>query len=176
MNILKKIELGVLVTITIAMISFAFWLGRLDQRVENLDQRLSKLETNPKALLDQNPIPAKVEAMPPSVTLTIASNIDLNHAPFKIGVNGTVKNATQFYTYIVVDDGHAEWIQPGLGFNRDGPFYSSAHLGIKDGNPSLNKWYNVFAVVSGEEHEKYQHLKPDSILARTKPTRIYRTQ
>jgi len=111
----------------------------------------------------------------PSLTLTLAPDVNPDRASFKVAVSGTVADAKQLYTYLVVDDGNAEWVEPGLGFNRDGPFFSTAYLGLETDERSLNKWYTIFAAVTDKEHKEYQHLISSAVRARGSPIRVYRT-
>jgi hypothetical protein len=177
MNKLQKVELGVVVTLVLAALSFAFWLGG---RLESLEQRITRLEASPAILSTQGQMPVKKPQTDsnqdrPTIMLTLESEVNPKDAPFEIELSGTVTKATSMYTYVVVDDGNAEWIQPGLGENRDGSFYTSAYLGLEKGNDSLNKWYTIFAIVTNEEHKAYQHLIPASVQVRTKPIRVFRT-
>jgi hypothetical protein len=175
MTAVRKVEMGVLVTIALAVISFTFWLGSLSQKVTTLEERMGKLE----ATLDQRiamPGPPSPAPGPSAVTLNLPPDVDRQHVPFKVNVNGTVAGARDLYTYVVVDDGNAEWIQPGLGYNRDGAFYSTAYLGLERGEASLNKWYSVFAVITNSEHKQYAHLDAATVRARTEPIRLYRTR
>lgn len=188
----RKVEMGVLVTIALAVISFTFWLGSLSQKVTTLEERMGKLEATfdqriampgapgagsgsppPSQALSGTPSPAPASS---AVTLNLAPDFDRQHAPFKVDVNGTVAGARDFYTYVVVDDGNAEWIQPGLGYNRDGAFYSTACLGLEKGEDSLNKWYSVFAVITNSEHKQFAHLDAATVRARTEPIRLFRTR
>lgn len=180
MTTFRKVELGVLLAAALAVISFTFWLGGLSQKVATLEERIGKLEaTCDQRAASPEPVDGGFQSptLPgPAVTLALASDVDPQHAAFTVEVTGTVAGATRLYTYIVVDDGNAEWIQPGLGYNRDGVFHSRAYLGEAKGEASLNKSYSVFAVITSSQHNPYQHLVAGSVKARTEPIRLHRTR
>lgn len=115
--------------------------------------------------------------VPPSVFIRIGESIvDLEKAPFEVTIVGTVSHAKNKYLYLVVDDGRAEWIEPGLGYGYNGEFYGKAYLGIKDDINSLNKWYSVFAVVVDKEHNKFSHLDKKVVKAKSEIIRLYRVR
>jgi hypothetical protein len=114
---------------------------------------------------------------PPSVVIRVGNGIvDLEKAPFEISIIGTVSHAKDKYLYLVVDDKHAEWIEPNLGYGYNGEFYGTAYLGNKDDENSLNKWYSVFAVVVDKEHNKFSHLDKKAIKAKSEIIRLYRVR
>ncbi len=86
-------------------------------------------------------------------------------APFKVYVTGEVANAEELYTYLVVDDGNHEYIEPGLGFGIDKAFSGYAYLGIIDDPASFNKWYHVFAAVTEKKYKPYQYLERETVKA-----------
>ena len=101
--------------------------------------------------------------------------IDKRAAPYQVYVKGTVSNAGNLFCYLVVDDGNAEWIEPGLGKGIDGEFDGNCNLGIKDDNRAMNKPYVVFAVVTDKEHKEYEHLSRESTRAVSRRIKLYRT-
>lgn len=114
---------------------------------------------------------------PPSVSLRMdTGTINAEQAPFEVPIQGTVARAQKSYLYLIVDDGNAEWVQPGLGYGYDGEFFAKAYLGIKDDTKSRDKWYSIFVVVCSQEHKKYEHLDRKTTLAISQIVRFYRTQ
>ena len=114
---------------------------------------------------------------PPSVVIRVGSGVvDLEETPFEIPIVGTVSHAKNKYLYLVVDDNHAEWIEPNLGYGYNGEFYGTAYLGVIDDKNSLNKWYSVFAVVVDKEHNKFSHLDKKSLKAKSEIIRLYRVR
>jgi len=102
--------------------------------------------------------------------------IDKSSAPFKVRVRGTVSNAQGLYLYLVVDDGNAQWIQPGLGQNVEGDFEENVYLGIENDPDSLNKQYRIFAVVTDKEHRENEHLDRGRIKASSAEIDLFRKQ
>jgi hypothetical protein len=54
MNQLRKIDIGVIVTITLAIIAFAFWLGKLDARVDALSSGKVLEEQRDRIIIELN--------------------------------------------------------------------------------------------------------------------------
>jgi hypothetical protein len=121
----------------------------------------------------------------PSPTVTISDNVEdengdpiaKNSAPFKIRVNGTVSNAEDLYLYLVVNDGNAAYIQPeDLVLEANGAFEGYCYLGIGDDPESLNKEYEIFAVVTETEYDDYKHLDQKTVKARSNTISATRTR
>lgn len=109
-----------------------------------------------------------------TVTLSLPGDINPEKAPFAVRLDGTVTHLGTKYLYLIVDDGNAEWVQPGLGGKYDGRFYATAYLGIKDDPKSIGKWYSVYAVVSRSTHNPYQKLDRAALVAQSDIIRMYR--
>ncbi len=97
-------------------------------------------------------------------------------APFHVGVRGTVAEATGLYLYLVVDNGRAEYIQPGLGQNIAGDFEGDCYLGLKDDPSSLHKPYKIFAVLTDKVYHEYDSLDQASVQATSNLIELWRTQ
>jgi hypothetical protein len=106
------------------------------------------------------------------------ARIDTMKAPFIVRVKGTVSYARRFYVYLVVNDDHAEWIEPttGLGANVNGDFSGKCYLGVKDDRNSLDKWYKVSAVVTNREYEEYEKLDRKTLIVQTTTIELFRTR
>jgi hypothetical protein len=114
---------------------------------------------------------------PPAVAVSIRINvINPAKAPFDVSVEGSVSRAAERYLYLVVDDGNAEYVEPGLGYGYDGGFSAKAYLGIKEDPNSKNKDYSVFAVVCTQEHKEYEQLDRKSVLATSQTIRLHRAK
>lgn len=102
------------------------------------------------------------------------SAVDKNKAPFRIFVDGSVSNAEGLFLYLVVDDGNAEYIMPGLGQGYNGNFSGTCYLGVEDDPKSLNKRYIVFAVVTDRKYKKFEHLNRTSMKATSNRIKLFR--
>lgn len=102
------------------------------------------------------------------------NEIEDKAAPFIIYVEGIASNAKDNFLYLIVDDGNALWIQPGLGPNINGVFAGNCYLGIKDDPNSLNKWYRVFAGITDKKYKPYEHLDMKTVKAESKKIKLYR--
>ena len=118
---------------------------------------------------------APIVAIDSDVKDIAGRTIDKWAAPYQVYIKGTVSNAENLFCYLVVDDGNAEWIEPGLGKGIDGEFDGNCNLGIKDDARALNKQYVVFAVVTDKEHQEYEHLSRESRKAVSRRIKLYRT-
>jgi hypothetical protein len=114
-------------------------------------------------------------AIDPEVNDITGTLVDKRAAPYQVVIKGTASNAGNLFCYLVVDDGNAEWIEPGLGKGIDGEFNGNCHLGIKDDPRSLNRQYVVFAVVTDKEHKEYEHLSRESRRAVSHRITLHRT-
>jgi len=105
------------------------------------------------------------------------AQINLNSAPFIIRVKGSVTNAKQHFTYLVVNDYNADWIEPtaGMGANVDGEFSRFCYLGQKDTAGSLRN-YEVYAVVTNREYKEREHLDRKTVLASSNKILLRRTR
>lgn len=104
--------------------------------------------------------------------------VEKKKAPFKVQVRGAAKSVKGFYTYLVVNDFNVLWIQPSSsqGVNVSDDFSGYCHLG-KVGDPnSLNKRYEVFAVVTNREYKDYDHLDVKTVKARSNAIEFFRTR
>lgn len=96
-------------------------------------------------------------------------------APYNIQLNGTVINAENLFVYLIVDDGYAQFVQPGLGQNTSRDFAGSSYLGIESDSRSLNKLYKIFAVVTDKKYKEYDVLEQSTIKARSNIIEALRT-
>ena len=105
-------------------------------------------------------------------------NINKKQAPFNVRVKGNVSNANNFYTYLVVQDGNVQWIEPtaNFGYNINGEFSGDYYLGEIDNPNSLHKPYKVFAVVTDKEYKEYEHLDRKTIKAQSNTIDLIRTR
>ncbi len=101
--------------------------------------------------------------------------IDKKSAPYAVNVRGTVTNAKGLYLYLVVNDGNADWIQPGLGQVGHEQFAALAYLGEPSGELSLNKTYRVFAVVVNREYKVGDHLDNTTVKGYSNVVELVRT-
>lgn len=103
--------------------------------------------------------------------------VDRSNAPYTIKVKGTVRNAKTAFTYLIVDNGNGQYIQPvssTLGPAVDGPFTGNCYLGVKDDAKSLDKTYTVFAVVTSRQYNEYNLLNQTTILAKSNEVPVTR--
>jgi hypothetical protein len=109
---------------------------------------------------------------------TMNSPVDNKHAPFKVRVEGVVSNAKNYYVYVVVNDGYAEWIEPvtGLGANVDGNFSCECYLGESGKDKYLNRLYKVYAVVTNREYKEFKKLDRKTIKAKSDEIELFRTK
>ena len=93
--------------------------------------------------------------------------VDKKRAPYKVRIRGTALNANGYYVYLVVNDSNAEWVQAGagLGANIAKDFSGHCFLGNPDDNHSLNKWYEIFAVITNRAYKAQEHLDRGTIKA-----------
>jgi hypothetical protein len=105
----------------------------------------------------------------------IGNAIDKNSAPYAVYVRGTVANAEGLFLYLVVDDGNAEWIQPGLGPVGHTQFAELVYLGEPSGDASLKR-YRVFAVVVNKEHKVGDHLDNNTVKVYSNVVELIRTR
>ena len=105
------------------------------------------------------------------------TQINLNSAPFIIRVQGRVTKAKKYFTYLVVNDFNADWVEPrsGLGAGVDNEFSGFCYLGEKDPRGSLRN-YEVYAVVTNREYQEYEHLDRSTVLAYSNRIQLRRTR
>ena len=119
---------------------------------------------------------------PPRATLQMEvlsrdnSVVDPRSSPFSAFVRGTVANAKQYYTYLVVNDYVHEYVEPisGLGFGVDADFSGYCYLGIENDPASMNKRYSISAVVTTTAYKESDHLDRLSLLAESNKLLLYR--
>jgi hypothetical protein len=104
------------------------------------------------------------------------SVVDPRSSPFSVFVRGTVANAKQHYTYLVVNDYVHEYIEPisGLGFGVDADFSGYCYLGIENDPASMNKKYSISAVVTSTAYKESDHLDRLNLLAESNKLLLYR--
>ena len=105
-------------------------------------------------------------------------SVDKKQAPFNVRVKGEVSNANSFYTYMVVQDGNVQWIEPtaNFGYNINGEFSGDCYLGEINSPNSRKKPYKVFAVVTDREYKEYEHLDRKTIKAQSNAIDLIRTR
>ena len=106
------------------------------------------------------------------------NQVDKNQAPFKIRVDGEAMNAKSNFVYLVVDNGNDQYIEPtrSLGAGVEGPFSGYCYLGELDDPSSLGQSYRVFAVVVNRAYSDYNTLDNTTVLAKSVPLLLVRTQ
>jgi len=110
-------------------------------------------------------------------TISLIDNFDGNYnVGFRVEIRGNVSCNKDLFVYLVVNDYHAEWIQPtaGLGKYVDGPFDGYCYLGVIDSPDSINKTYKVFAVITSKAYNEYEHLDKETLVAKSNEIRLIR--
>jgi len=172
---LKQIIAGVVIGAILGIAGTFFILGQRIAKLEAQVEQLTKIrpESEVPELQSEEQRSAVVNIV--SIADQNGNEITRNSVPFIISVEGTVANAKSLYLYLVVNDGNAEWIQPGLGANMDKSFSGNCYLGEIQSSESLNKWYRILAVVTNTSHNKYDHLKRETVVAQSDVIKLYRT-
>ena len=100
------------------------------------------------------------------------NHIDMNNAPFQVGVSGTVLHANGLYVYLIVADKYHHYVQPGLGPNVDGNFSNLCQLGTIDAG--FGQQYTIYAVVTDKQYIDFAFFEGEPYIAKSKELKITR--
>ena len=96
--------------------------------------------------------------------------------PYQVFIKGTATIPEDWFVYLIVYDGVAEYVQPEVLRTEENGFEGYCYLGEETDSKSINKRYTVFAVVTDQAHQRHTKLNPDSVKARSNSIELYRTQ
>lgn len=169
LDLISPIISGLIVAAIIAIVGHC---SNINQRVKDVESQIGQMsKTIPEI---KTLITSEIHVNISQITDQKGNEIKRDSAPFIVSVKGTVSNGHGKYLYLVVDDGNFEFIEPGLGFVIENNFTGNCYLGLQNSSQSLKKWYKIYAVVTVEKHEPYEHLRRETVITKSETNELFR--